>query len=124
MARSSRKKQPQKKNETTKWIVRGVAGVILVILVVLALMDRSAKTNASTTTTAWLNMLQAATEEERELHYSELPKHVSGSPKVKGEASSGQVVYSWNGVFRSYATTITCEGGDPPIVVRIEGPGS
>lgn len=113
-----------KKDETAKWIVRGAVVVILVTLVVLAFLDRSAKANATTTTTTWLNALQTATDEQKDLFYSDLTQHVSGTPQITGEASRGQVVYSWNGIFRTYATTVTFEGNDPSVVVRIEGPGS
>jgi hypothetical protein len=124
MAKASGKQQKKKTNETTKWITRAGVGVILVTLVVLALMDRNAKIHATRTTTAWLNALQATTDEQHELFYSDLPQHVSGNPQITGPSSSGQVVYTWDGIFRSYTTSINCEGDAAPVVVRIEGPGS
>jgi len=121
MAKTSKK---QKKNETAKWIVRAGVGIVLLILIVLAIIDRSAKSDAAITTTKWLNAMQAATDDQKEFPYSDLSQFVTGDPEIRGEASKGQVVYSWHGIFRSYPATITCEDETTPVVVRIEGPGS
>ncbi|MEO2017067.1 MAG: hypothetical protein ABGZ53_22155 [Fuerstiella sp.] len=113
-----------KENESTKTIVRIGVGVVLIILVVLAFMDRSAKNAATETTTAWLDALQSAVDDKRELGVSDLSQHVTGSPETTGEASQGSVVYTWKGTLRSYTTTITLEGADQPVVMKIEGPSS
>jgi hypothetical protein len=121
MPKTSKK---QKKNDTAKWIVRAGVGVVLLVLIALAITDRRSKTNASNTTDAWVNALDAANDDQKELLYSDLSQHVTGSPQITGEASGGQVVYSWNGTVRSYVVTITCEGDTPPVVSQIEGPSS
>jgi hypothetical protein len=113
-----------KKNDGMKRIVRIGVGVVLLIFVVLAFMDRSAKSAATQTTTAWLDALQSATDANRELGPSDLSQHVTGSPETTGEASQGSVVYTWKGTLRSYITTITFDGADQPVVMRIEGPSS
>lgn len=113
-----------KKNDTTKQIVRIGVAVVLAIFAVLAIMDRSAKNAATETTTAWLDALQSADDANRELGFSDLSQHVTGSPVTTGEPSQGSVVYTWKGTLRSYTTTIGLDGTDQPVVRRIEGPSS
>ena len=115
--------KPHKMN-STRLIVRITVGSVLAILLVLALIDRNAKTSASNTTTTWLKELDAATEDNRDLLHSELSPFVVGSPEITGEPSAGRVVYAWNGIFRSYRTTVTCVGDRIPVVERVEGPES
>ncbi len=110
--------------EPVKLAVRIVVGLTLGVLVVLAMMDYRAKSNAGRTTSAWLDALKSATAGRSELFYSDLSSDVDGSPQITGEASQGRVVYTWNGVFRLYSTTIICEGENSPVVLRIRGPGS
>ncbi|MCP4174674.1 MAG: hypothetical protein GY758_28315 [Fuerstiella sp.] len=120
----ARNESQPKKNESTRRIVRIGAGVVLILLVVLAFMDRSAKNAATETTTAWLDELQSAMDDNRELRVSDLSQHVIGSPETTGEASQGSVVYTWKGTLRSYETTIAIDGADQPVVMKIEGPSS
>ena len=54
-------------------------------------MDRRSKTNTDKTTDAWLNALQAATDNQHELLYSDLSQHVTGRPEITGAASVGRL---------------------------------
>ena len=113
-----------KTNSSVRLIVRITVGLVLAILLVLALMDRKAKSNATTTTTKWLDVLQTATNETKEIPHSELSQYIVGKPEITGEAVEGRVVYTWNGIFRSYTTTVSCGGNQIPVVERVEGPSS
>lgn len=84
MAKTSKQ---QKKNDTAKWIVRTGVGVVLLVLIASAIMDRRSKTNAGITTGAWFNALQAATDDQKELLYSDQSQQVTGSSEITGGAS-------------------------------------
>jgi len=111
------------KTGSAKTIVRVSVGLILAVLLVLAVMDRSANTSANSTTDAWRKELKAAAGENRQVSPTELTQHVVGEPETSGEPADGLIVYTWNGTFRSYKTTVMCaeQQGDT-IIVDVEGP--
>jgi hypothetical protein len=111
------------KTGSAKTIVRVSIGLILAVLLVLAVMDRSANTSANSTTDAWRKELHAAAGENRQVSPTELTQHVVGEPETSGEPADGLIVYTWNGTFRSYKTTVMCaeQQGDT-IIVDVEGP--
>lgn len=116
--------EKQSKNDAVKWATRIGVCVIFFVLIVMAAMDYRAKTNATSTTTAWLDILKQSADNDKQLRCSDLPAHVVGSPHITGKFTLGEVVYTWRGIFRNYTTTVTCEDEEQPIVLRIEGPGS
>ena len=111
------------KTNSTRTIVRVSVGLILAVLLVLAVMDRSANSSATSTTDAWREQLKTAAGENRQLSASELSQYVVGEPEISGEPTEGVVIYTWNGTFRSYKTSVMCaDQQDDAVVVGVEGP--
>lgn len=115
----------QKKGDAVTWVVRaGLLGLVVAVAVAIYL-DSIARNNAVATTTAWLQALDSANAEERQLLSSDLLTHVVGDPEVTGSLSEGTATYTWSSLLRSFSTIIKAEpSGEEFIIIEINGPGS
>lgn len=113
----------QKKGDAVTWVVRiGLLGLVIAIAVAIYL-DNVARSQAVSTTNAWVQALDSANAEERQLLASDLLPLVTGEPVVSGSFSEGSATYTWSSLIRSFSTTVTTEqNGEESMVSEIVGP--